>query len=94
MKNTWTNKNDEKQKHCVVTKAGMVYRVIARDVAIKLFSMKSDEAPVIYCVWDIYGASAISSKAELYNDNAVFGILVGSLSDMVDEYNNINKDML
>lgn len=78
-------KHDKQRNHFQVTKAGEVMRIISRDMAIKLYSLKADDVPLIYHVWGEHGISPVASKSELYNQGT-FGILVGMVADIYEDY--------
>lgn len=83
---------DRERKHYAVTKSGEVVRIISRELAIELFKIKADDAPVIYCVWGNRGIDEVQSKTEFYNEGVTFGIFVGMLEDMVLEYNSFFQE--
>ena len=83
-------KHDRQKHHYQVTKAGEVVRIISRNMAIKLYSMRGDDVPLIYHVWDEHGITPVASKTEMFNPGKL-GIFVGYLKDMVSDYNGIFK---
>lgn len=77
---------DREKKHYQVTKAGDVMRIISKNMAIKLYSMKGEDVPVLYHVWGEHGIAPVASKSEIFNPG-VIGIFVGRIEDMAADYN-------
>lgn len=81
-------KHDKQRHHYQVTKSGEVMRIISRDIAIKLYSLKGDDVPLIYHVWGEHGISPVASKKEMFNPG-MLGIFVGYIEDMAKDFNAI-----